>query len=220
MKSIKKSKLPCHEWQKQVFMNPTPLYRYWIEKEEIWLRKNIKRNSLVLDVGCGYGKDMKLIVDIAKEIYGIDNNREAIKEIRENLSKFKNVKVFLENAQKMHFRNNIFDYVICMANTFGNFGKSKLKILKEMKRVVKRNGKIIMGIYSEKALTARKEAYKKAEEKIKKITNDGTFYTNGGLISEQFSKERLRNIFERAGLYIKITELSPIFYICEATKTR
>lgn len=220
MKSIKKSRLLCHEWQKQVFMSPTPLYRDWIEKEETWLRKNVKRNSLVLDVGCGYGKDIKLIADIAKEVYGIDNNRGAVKETRENLSKFKNVKIFLEDAQKMHFENNIFDYIICMANTFGNFGKTRPKILREMKRVIKGNGKIIIGVYSEKALAARIEAYKKAEEKIKKVTKSGTVYTAGGLISEQFSKKQLRNIFGKAGLYIKITEFNPIFYICEATKKR
>lgn len=122
----------------------------------------------------------------------------------------------MEDARDMHFKNNTFDYVICMSNTFGNFGKDKLKILKEMKRVAKPRGKIIISIYSEKALPTRIENYKKTEVKIKRIGKDGTVLTVEGLISEQFSKEKLKNISQKAGLNIKITELNSISYICEA----
>jgi ubiquinone/menaquinone biosynthesis C-methylase UbiE len=90
----------------------------------------------------------------------------------------------------MHFNDNTFDYVICLGNTFGNFGKDKYKILKEMKRVAKKNGKIIISVYSEKALPERIEGYKKVV-KIKKITKEGTVYTKDGLISEQFSKRKI-----------------------------
>jgi ubiquinone/menaquinone biosynthesis C-methylase UbiE len=93
----------------------------------------------------------------------------------------------------MHFEDNIFDYVLCLGNTFGNFGKNKYKILREMKRVTKNNGKIILSVYSEKALPERIKGYKKVGVKIKKI-------------------------FKKAGLNAKIIELNPISYICEAIK--
>ncbi len=216
MKTI--NKCSFHRWWKQAIENSSPRYREWIKKEEIWLRENIKKNSLVLDVGCGFGKDIKLLINIAKNISGIDYDREAIKEARKNLSQFRNVKIFLENAENMHFENNTFDYVICMGNTFGNFGKNKLKILKEMKRVAKRKGKIIIGVYSEKALPTRIDVYKKTKVKIKKMSKDGTVTTTEGLISEQFSKEKLKNIFKKAGLNVRIINLNSISYICEAVK--
>lgn len=218
MKNIKQSEYSFHKWWKQTIKNPSPIYKDWIKKEGIWLRGNIKKNSRVLDVGCGFGKDIKLLAGIAKDISGIDYNREAVKEARKNLPKFRNINVFLEDARNMHFENNTFDYVICMGNTFGNFGRDKLKILKEMKRVAKPRGKIIVSVYSEKALSTRIENYKKTKVKIKKVGRDGTVVTAEGLISEQFAKLQLKKLFNTVDLKVKITELTPISYLCEATK--
>ena len=128
---------------------------------------------------------------------------------------YKYVEFFCENAQKMYFSNNVFDYVICMGNTFGNFGKNKLKILKEMKRVTKKGGKIFVSVYSEKALDIRKKEYRRIGIKIKEISN-GTIYTNNHLVLEQFDKEKLKKIFNSAKLKVKIIELNPISYLCKA----
>ncbi len=200
-------------WQDYI-KNANLLIKDWLEKENIYLRKKIKKDSIVLDVGCGFGRNVKTIINIAKKIIGIDNNKDLFEEIREKLSKFKNVEVFLEDARKMHFDNNIFDCSICMGNTFGDFGKDKLKILKEMKRVTKKEGKIIISVYSENALDIRIEDYKRIGIKIKKIQN-GTIYSENGLILEQFNKEKLKKLFDSAGLNVKIIELNSISYLCE-----
>ncbi len=62
------------------------------------------------------------------------------------------------------------------------------------------------------------EVYKKTEVRIKNINRDGTVITTEGLISEQFSKEKLKNIFKKVDLDVKISELNSISYICEAVK--
>ena len=152
---------------------------------------------------------------VTKKIIGIDSNKKLFSKIQERFSKFKNVGIFLENAKKMHFPDDIFDYTICMGNTFGDFGRDKLKILKEMKRVTKKDGKIVISVYSENSLNTRIEEYKKVGVKIKKI-RDGTVYAEDGLVMEQFTKERLNNIFKSTGLKAKIIKLNPISYLCEA----
>lgn len=205
-------------WRKFLKVCPS-LISDWIEKETIYLKKNIKKGSVVLDVGCGWGEDIETIANIVQKAVGVDKDPLIAKEAKSNLSKFKNVEIFLEDAKKLHFEDNIFDYVICLGNTFGNLGKDKYKALKEMKRVVKKNGKIIISVYSEKALPKRMEGYIKTRVKINKITKGGTVYYEG-LISEQFSKEKLRKIFGKAGLKVKIIKLNPISYICEAVKIR
>lgn len=201
-------------WQSYI-KNSDPLIKDWIRKENNYLKENVKKGAIVLDVGCGFGKNIKAIVNIAGKIVGIDNNKPLCEKIVKNLSKLKNVEFFCEDAQKMHFPNNTFDYVICMGNTFGDFAENKLKILKEMKRVVKSGGKIIISVYSEKALDVRKKEYKRIGIKIKKI-NDGTIYTNNHLILEQFDKKKLRGIFNSAKLKVKIIKLNPVSYICTA----
>lgn len=206
-----------YEGWERLLRKPSILFDDWCNKEEIYLQKNIKKNSIVLDVGCGFGKDVRVIANIAKEINGIDCYPEAIKTARKNLSKFKNIKLFQEDAKRLHFKDNNFDYTICMGNTFGNFGDDKIKVLKEMKRVTKKNGKIIISVYSEKALPVRIENYTTAGLKIKKISKDGTVWIEKKIICEQFSKKKLKDIFKRVGLNYHITELNPISYVCKLT---
>jgi ubiquinone/menaquinone biosynthesis C-methylase UbiE len=201
-------------WQNYI-KNSDPLIKDWLKKENNYLKKNIRKGTVVLDVGCGFGRNIGAIVNIAGKIVGIDNNKPLCGKIVKKLSKFKNVKFFCENAEKMHFSNNTFDYVICMGNTFGDFAKSKLKILKEMKRITKRGGKIIVSVYSEKALNVRKKEYKRIGIKIKRIDN-GTIYAGNHLVLEQFDREKLQKIFNLAKLKVKITKLNPISYICIA----
>ena len=104
-----------------------------------------------------------------------------------------------------------------MGNTFGDFGKDKFKILKEMKRVTKKGGKIIISVYSEKALPVRLKEYKRVGVEIKTI-KDGLIITIEGIVTEQFSKRELKIIFNKVGLKPLITKLSSISYLCEATK--
>ena len=104
-----------------------------------------------------------------------------------------------------------------MGNTFGDMLSTKTKVLSEMKRVVKKGGKIIISVFSENALKERVENLKRAGFKIIKIKNSN-IYTKEGLITEQFTKEKLENIFKKAGLNDKFTKLNPISYICEVVK--
>ena len=179
-------------------------------KRKIFSSKKYQKDSKVLDAGCGIGKHIKLLANTAKEISGVDFDKNVVEEAKKNLSIFKNVKIFFENAKKLHFKNNIFDFVICMGNSFGDFGENTSGVLKEMKRVIKPDGKIIISVYSEKALGARKRQYKKIGIKIRKVDSDGTVHTKDRLVLKQFSKAKLNNIFKKIGLGVKIIELNPV----------
>jgi len=194
-----------------------PEIKDWFQKEIEYLQNNIKPNSKILDVGCGFGRHIQILASFSKKIIGIDNDEIMIRKAEQNLSNFDNVKLLLQEAGKLSFTDNSFDYVICMTNTFGNFPNIRLDVLREMKRVCKKGGKIIISVYSERALEIRKKDYEKVGLHITKFEN-GIIYTEEGLISEQFTKPQLEELFNSFGLETKIIALNPISYVCEAIK--
>lgn len=197
--------------------NPPEKIRKYLEKETAYLLENIPANLTMLDVGCGFGRCIKILAPKAKKIVGIDYNASIIQRARQELNDLKNVALFVENAKQMPFENNSFDAVICMLNTFGDFAEFKIPILKEMKRVCKPKGKIIISVWSEGSLEERVEAYKRAGWEIEKI-NDENITIKNSHTSEAFTKEELFKIFNEARLHPKIIQVEKVAYLAEATK--
>jgi 2-polyprenyl-3-methyl-5-hydroxy-6-metoxy-1,4-benzoquinol methylase len=73
----------------------TPEIKDWFQKEIECLKKNIKPNSKILDVGCDFGRHIKILAVFSKEVIGIDNNEDMIQKAKQNLSGLNNVRLFL-----------------------------------------------------------------------------------------------------------------------------
>jgi len=185
--------------------------------ENEYLEK-IEPNKKVLDVGCGFGRHIKILAPFSIEVVGIDKNDDMIKRAENNLHEFSSVKLFCTDAKNLeNLKEDYFDYVICMENTFGVLGGIKEDVLKEMKRVVSPKGKIILSMYNDKALETRIESYKRLGLHIEKI-NNGIIYCLEGIVTEQFSKKQLEEIFTKFSLKSKIISNSPVSFLCELNK--
>lgn len=197
-----------------VVKNPPPAYKDLFQKEKDYLRTHIEPNSKVLDIGCGNGRNILSIVDIAGNITGLDNSQKAVQDAQENLKAHQNVEVVLGDAMNLPFEDKSFDFVI-LSMTLVNFADSKLKALQEMKRVAKDEGKVIISVYSEKALPDRVAMYDQVGAKIKDEKNGYIVFETEGLTSEQFSKDQLEEMAVKVGL--KMTdceEIGSLAYIC------
>ncbi len=195
-------------------------YKVWFREEKMFLDKTITPNSLVLEVGCGDGRSVVDLIPITKNIVGIDHDSEAIERVKEKFYEYDTLKFIEAEASAMPFEDDSFDFVLCMG-CFMNFADKKFLILKEIQRVLKKNGKIIISTFSENALEERLKAYRNLNGPIKEVSENGTVIFDQSLgdnVSEQFSKEQLVEIFNQAGLKIdNIIEVN-IAYICELSK--
>ena len=78
-------------------------YEKGLTKEKEFLLKNFPKNSVVLDVGCGFGRVLEILSPKVEEIIGIDNDKEAVEKSKElNLGK-ENVKIFAQKTPKLVF---------------------------------------------------------------------------------------------------------------------
>jgi len=100
-----------------------------------WLGVKNKSRKNLLDVGCGGGfflKEAKNFLDC----FGIDFSSVALAQARKN----SDANLILASASALPFKSNFFDYAVCLGSLehFIDLRKS----LSEMKRVLKKNGKI------------------------------------------------------------------------------
>ena len=197
-------------------LNDAPIsYKEWFAKEKEYLQKRITTDSMVLEVGCGDGRSIWDILPCTNHIVGIDHNDEIVIEAQKKFIDYPIVKIVKADASNLPFPERTFDFVVCMT-TFANFADKKYAILEEMKRVLKKDGKIIISVFSEEALEERMKIYKSCGVKIKEIKGGTVIFDEslGDNISEQFSKEDLEAIFLKVNLEIEDITKIGIAYLC------
>jgi ubiquinone/menaquinone biosynthesis C-methylase UbiE len=93
----------------------------------------------LLDVGCGMGE----FLEWYKNSYGIDTNRYLVEYCKK-----RNLKCSFGNAYKIPFNNKTFDSVLC-SHLIEHLNRPESAV-KEIRRVLKHEGKLIIVIPTEK----------------------------------------------------------------------
>jgi len=137
-------------------------YLYFLDYGSLFRMKLIKEKlgdaskRMVLDVGCGDGSLSFLFGYLGSRIFSIDISKKAIQETKsimrqaKHSSKFEN-SLIQSDAKKIPFREEIFDILCCFETL--QFLPNDITALKEITRVVKPGGKVILSIpYDAKAV--------------------------------------------------------------------
>ncbi len=108
-----------------------------------WRKKIIKRmeGDKILEVGVGTGKNLQYYPKNI-DVTGIDISKKMLEKARNRAKNMENIELIEMDAQKMGFDDNSFDTVItsCVFCSVPD----PIKGLKEIRRVCKNNGKLIM----------------------------------------------------------------------------
>lgn len=94
-------------------------------------------NSKVLDIGCGDGRFINYLSRAGLESVGIEFSIEALKKAKE-----RNLSVCLADGHFLPFRDETFDIITCIEVLEHIFNYAD--VLAEMKRVCKKQGKMIL----------------------------------------------------------------------------
>lgn len=115
------------------------------------LRKVLPKKGKGLEIGVGTAR---FAAPLGIK-YGIDPSKKMLE-----IAKKRGVKVRLGNGEKLHFKNSPFDYVVIIITLC--FVKNPVKVLSEAKRVLKKNGKIIIGIIDKESFLGKHYQRKKS----------------------------------------------------------
>lgn len=93
----------------------------------------------VLDIGCGWGNNLSFLDQEGFDAYGIDISETAIKNCKKLVKNPEKIKI--ADAEKLEYPENFFDCVIDRCSIQHNSFEKIEIIIKEVKRVLKKNGK-------------------------------------------------------------------------------
>ena len=122
--------------------------KYPSNKKVIDLANNWKPGK-ILDLGCGNGRHLIPFTKKGFDCYGIDFSKNMINNSKESFKK-NNLKATFKQGTltKIPFKDNNFDYIICLASFHHLNKKEQSTSLKEIKRVLKPNGKLFIAVWN------------------------------------------------------------------------
>ena len=129
------------DWYSKTWYNEEKKPVYLITRQIILSWLNGENKKTLLDVGCGYGILTKLLRNRCDtQITAVDCDPEALEKARQTL-KDTDVKVEKQNILKLDYEEDSFDVLMSTGYTSA---ATLPGVIKEVKRVVKPNGVIIL----------------------------------------------------------------------------
>ena len=118
------------------------IHRLW--KKKLIQRLNPQKNTKLIDVASGTGDIAKIFlkeVNYKSHVFCVDENKEMLNISEKKIHKTSSVKWFCNNAEKLPFRDNYFDYYTI---SFGIRNVNNINnALKEAYRVLKPGGRFL-----------------------------------------------------------------------------
>jgi len=128
-------------------------YKCKYERAAELAKKFLKKSFVALDVGCGDGRMEELLAPSVKKIIGVDYQERPL-EFARLLVTHKNVK-FIRNDKKLPVHDNSIDAVVCFDVIEHISINAVNSFVKEIKRVLRKNGIFIVTTPNRKELRGR-----------------------------------------------------------------
>ncbi|MDD2890125.1 MAG: class I SAM-dependent methyltransferase [bacterium] len=177
-------------------------------REEVRERLTPRKNTLILDIGSGTGNLIFLMVSAGYKTIGVEPSPKMREEI---MKKSQNISVVPGTFLSLPFENNSVDGIVSSYAWHHLSSKEKLKSIGEMRRVLKKNGIIVIADLmflnpAEKKKTIGVLKSKNLQDVIEDIESEAYGYVNS-----------LFRKFTDLGFKIKSKQLTELVWLLGAT---
>lgn len=132
------------------YKTPKGSYLDQLEKEAVFKLAQPKAGENALDVGCGTGNYTYWLADFGLNVTGLDPSEEMIETAITKSCGSNRVKFISARAESLPFDNNKFDLVLAVATL--EFVQDPICAIDEMFRVLKSNGRVVIGFFNKYSL--------------------------------------------------------------------
>jgi ubiquinone/menaquinone biosynthesis C-methylase UbiE len=173
--------------------------------------KNAPNDCIILDLACGNGRHLIPSAKHCKKSIGIDVSKEMLKVVQEKIAKenITNNHLIHSSAENLPLKSKTIDIVLYIAALHSIPGKeNRVKSLKEIKRILKNDGKALVSVWTRYQDKFRKSFLKQSLNKEKKTDfGDKYIYWTQNKLNipryyHLYSKKELIEDLEKADLKI------------------
>lgn len=201
-----------YDWMAEKFSGTRNFF--WSDLE--FIQDHIQAGDKVLDFGCGNGRLLEILRDKKSEYYGMDISQKLIELAREKYPEFHRNFSKISGQCSLAFPDNFFNKVVSIA-VFHHFPDKKFRsdMIRELYRVTKPGGEIIVTVWNLWQPKYRKYIWKNAWRKIIGRSRldfadcEIPFKNNAGKVFKRFhhayTQKELAGLFSQAGF--KVSEV-------------
>lgn len=146
--------------------------------------EEIRQNDIVLECACGTGAISKYIAPKCKQLIATDFSEGMLKQVSKKCSKYNNIEIRCADITHLNCQDNSFDKVI--AGNVIHLLEKPYAAIKELERVCKVGGKIIIPTYINASSNTNKIAVR-------------LFEFLGANFKRQFDMDSYKEFFKKAG---------------------
>lgn len=100
------------------------------------------KGMTILDIGCGTGVHLEIYQKYGCNLYGIDTSASMLEVARARLREDADLR--LADAAQMPYETGVFDFVLCMLVLHETDHNDRGRLIGEIKRVIKEDGRILL----------------------------------------------------------------------------
>lgn len=159
-----------------------PIYDLWLEEYKDLLTEN--KEQEILDLGCGIGADTLYLLENGYQVLSCDFSIKALESIKKHIPNSKTK--YLDMMKHFPFEDCSYKIIIADLSLHYFDNKTTIYIMKQIKRVLKKNGVLLARVASEKDINFGAGIGKKLEK---------NFYFEGDYTKRFFDKEDVMQYF-------------------------
>jgi SAM-dependent methyltransferase len=209
----------------RVYALAPPRIRRYLDAEVRYILGHIPKRSVVLELGCGYGRILPKLAGRSRILVGIDTSQPSLRRGREIMGIPANIHLARMDAVRLGFAGGVFDAVIGIQNAISAFHVDRRELIAESVRVAKPGGRVLFSSYTEKIWPARLEWFRLQAragllgEIDEEQTGNGRIVCKDGFTASTVGPEEFRSLTASlGGIDVSINEVDESSLFCAIVK--
>ncbi len=198
-----------------------PRVKRYLEAEIEFVLDKVDASSVVLELGCGYGRVLQRLAAKARTVVGIDTSSESLALAQKRMGDTAEYRLAQMNAVELGFGDGQFDVVVCIQNGISAFKVDQRELIREAMRVTRPGGRALFSSYAEGFWQERLEWFEMqaARGLVGEIdyaeTGDGVIVGKDGFRATTVSADDFLTLTSDWSITPQITEVDGSSVFCE-----